>query len=210
VVRPIASFFVLVACLVIGHRALAQEFSADVASQKQNNMGVNKLYSSDTKVRLEVQSSGNAMGPSALILDESQHKHVMLMAEQHMYMDAPLNMVKPLITQFWRVQDPNDACSQWKNIAQQAGTDQNWGSCTKIGSDTVNGRDTVKYEGVSKKGEKTHVWVDTKLHCVIKTDGNSGGFELKNIQEGSQPASLFEVPSGYTKVDMGAMMNQRR
>ena len=208
--RPIASFFVLIACLVIGHQALAQEFSADVTSQKQNNMGVNKLYSSDTKVRLEVQSSGNAMGPSALILDESQHKHVMLMAERHMYMEAPVTMVKPLITQFWRVQDPNDACSQWKNIAQQAGTDQNWGSCTRIGSDTVNGRDTVKYEGVSKKGEKTHVWVDAKLHCVIKTDGNNGGFELKNIQEGSQPAALFEVPSGYTKFDMGAMMNQRR
>ena len=207
-VQRIIGFFCLIACLVIGHRALAQQFSADVTSQRQSNTSVNKLYSSDNKVRFEVQT-GNAMGPSALILDEAQHKYIMLMAERHMYMDAPAPMVKPLITQFWRVQDPNDACSQWKNIAQQAGTDQNWGSCTKLGSDTVNGRETVKYEGVSKKGEKTHVWVDTKLHCVIKTDESSGGFELKNIQEGSQPASLFEVPSGYTKFDMGAMMNQR-
>lgn len=208
-VQRIVGFFSLIACLVIGHRALAQQFSADVTSQRQSNASVNKLYSSDNKVRFEVQT-GNAMGPSALILDEAQHKYIMLMAERHMYMDAPAPMVKPLITQFWRVQDPNDACSQWKNIAQQAGTDQNWGSCTKLGSDTVNGRETVKYEGVSKKGEKTHVWVDTKLHCVVKTDESSGGFELKNIQEGSQPASLFEVPSGYTKFDMGAMMNQRR
>ena len=208
-VQRIVGFFSLIACLVIGHRALAQQFSADVTSQRQSNTSVNKLYSSDNKVRFEVQT-GNAMGPSALILDEAQHKYIMLMAERHMYMDAPAPMVKPLITQFWRVQDPNDACSQWKNIAQQAGTDQNWGSCTKLGSDTVNGRETVKYEGVSKKGEKTHVWVDTKLHCVVKTDESSGGFELKNIQEGSQPASLFEVPSGYTKFDMGAMMNQRR
>ena len=207
--RRIVGFFCLIACLVIGHRALAQEFSADVTSQRQSNTSVNKLYSSSNKVRLEVQT-GNPMGPSALILDEAQHKYIMLMAQQHMYMDAPPLMVKPLITQFWRVQDPNDACSQWKTVAQTAGTDQNWGSCTKVGSDTVNGRDTVKYEGVSKKGEKTHVWVDTKLHCVIKTDESSGGFELKNIQEASQPASLFEVPSGFTKVDMGTMMNQRR
>ena len=207
--RRIVGFFCLIASLVIGHRALAQEFSADVTSQKQNNTSVNKLYSSSNKVRLEIQT-GNAMEPSALILDEAQHKYVMLMAERHTYMDAPPVMVKPLITQFWHVQDPNDACSQWKTVAQQAGTDQNWGSCTKVGSDTVNGRDTIKYEGVSKKGEKTHAWVDTKLHCVIKTDEGSGGFELKNIQEGSQPASLFEVPSGYTKFDMGAMTNQRR
>lgn len=77
-----------------------------------------------------------------------------------------------------------------------------------MGSDSLNGRDTVKYEGVSKKGEKMHVWVDTKLHVVVKTD--EGGFELRNIQEGSQPASLFEVPAGYTKFDMGAMMQQRQ
>jgi hypothetical protein len=52
------------------------------------------------------------------------------------------------------------------------------------------------------------VWVDTKLHCVVKTDGAEGSIEPQNIQEGPQPASLFEVPAGYTKFDMG-MMRQR-
>jgi hypothetical protein len=210
VVRRIVVSFVLIACLVIGHRALAQQFSADVASSKRAGTEINKIYSSDNKIRLEAQSKNAAMGPTAVILDESQHKYVALLADRHMYMDAPVTMIKPLITQFWRVDDPNDACSHWKSAAQQAGTDQDWGSCTKVGSDTVNGRDTVKYEGVSKKGDKTYVWVDTKLHCVIKTDDSSGGFELKNIQEGAQPARLFEVPSDYTKFDMGAIMNQRR
>ena len=80
----------------------------------------------------------------------------------------------------------------------------------KIGSDTVNGRSTVKYEGVSNKGEKAHIWVDTKLHCVIKADqATGGGIELRNIQEGPQPASLFEIPSGYTKFDMGAIMQRQ-
>src|SRR5579863_10345118 len=77
VVRRIGCFFGLIACLVIGHQVLAQQFSADVSSQRQSNTGVNKLYSSDNKVRLEVQT-GNQMGPSALILDEAQHKYVML------------------------------------------------------------------------------------------------------------------------------------
>lgn len=207
--QRIVGFICLIACLVIGHRALAQEFSADVTSTKGGGAGINKIYSSNNKVRFESQSQ-NAMGPTAIILDESQHKNIALMPERHMYIDAPLPMVKPIITQFWRVDDPNNACSQWKTAAQQAGTDQNWGSCTKVGADTVNGRDTVKYEGVSKKGEKTHVWVDTKLHCVIKTEDSGGTMEFKNIKEGAQPASLFEIPSDYTKFDMGSMMNKQR
>jgi hypothetical protein len=52
--------------------------------------------------------------------------------------------------------------------------------------------------------------VDTELRCVVKTGEAAGGFELRNIHEASQPASLFEVPAGYTKFDMGGMMKQSR
>jgi hypothetical protein len=64
--------------------------------------------------------------------------------------------------------------------------------------------ETACSAGVSNKGQKHYVWVDTKLHCVVKTD-EGGGIELRNIQEGPQPASLFEVPAGYTNFDMGGM-----
>lgn len=78
-----------------------------------------------------------------------------------------------------------------------------------VGPDTVNGRSTVKYEGVSSNGVKATDWVDTKLHSVIKTHGGTGGgIELRNIQEGSPAASLFEVPAGYTKFDIGSMMQR--
>jgi hypothetical protein len=200
----------LFALAFAGSLAQGQDFSADVISQKQGGEGIKKVYSAKDKVRYEVEGRNSAMGPSAVIVDEVQHKLLIMMPERHMYMDTwPAMMKKPLITQFWRVDDVNDACPQWKKVADQAGTDQNWGSCTKVGSDTVNGRSTVKYEGVSKQGDKQHYWVDTKLHCVIKTDGESGGIELTNIKEGSQPASLFEIPPGYTKFDMGSMMRQR-
>jgi len=33
---------------------------------------------------------------------------------------------------------------------------------------------------------------------------------MRNIQEGAQPASLFEIPAGYTKMDMGSMMQQKQ
>lgn len=200
-------FLWLVGCLGIGHLALAQEFSADVVNTKDNGE-LKKVYAGKNKVRFEVEGRNTGMGPAAVIVDEEQNKYIVVMPERRMYMDPPLMMVKPLITQFWRVDDVNDACPQWKKTAEQAGTYKNWGSCTKIGSDTLNGRSTVKYEGVSNKGQKSYVWVDTKLHCVVKTD-EGGGIELRNIREGSQPASLFEVPAGYTKFDMGGMMRQR-
>jgi hypothetical protein len=198
----------LLALLAITQVSMAQEFSADVLNRNTDNTGLKKLYSGKDKVRFEVLSKNSAMGPSAIILDEAQHKYIVLMAERHMYMDAPLMMVKTLITQFWRVQDVNDACPGWKKAAEEAGTYKNWGGCSKIGSESLNGRSAVKYEGLSNKGEKSYIWVDAKLHCVVKTDNASGGIGLRNIQEGSQPASLFEVPADYTKFDMGGMMNR--
>jgi hypothetical protein len=210
VLRSVIRVSCLVVLLAAAHWAVAQEFSADVVNQKQENGALKKIYAAKDKIRFEVEARNAAMGPSALILDEAQNKYIVLMAEKHVYMDAPQMMVRPLISKFWRVDDVNDACPQWKKTADQAGVSKNWGSCTKIGSDTVNGRSAVEYEGVSNKGEKSHIWVDTKLHCVIKTDAGAGGIELRNIKEGSQPTSLFEVPAGYTKFDMGNMMQQHQ
>ena len=49
--------------------------------------------------------------------------------------------------------------------------------------------------------------------CVASTlpsqwQGRSSAGELRNIQEGTQSASLFEIPAGYTKMDIGNMMQQ--
>ena len=196
--------------LLAASLVMAQDFSADVVNARGGE-GIKKVYSTKDKVRYDVAGQNQEMGAAALIVDEAQHKWLVVLSERHMYMDSwPMMMKRPIITQYWHVQDVDDACPQWKKLAEQ-GNHQNWGSCTKIGSDTVNGRSAVKYEGVSSKGEKNYIWVDTKLHCVIKMDGGTGGgMELTNIKEGAQPASLFEIPAGYTKFDMGSMMQQRQ
>jgi len=88
---------------------------------------------------------------------------------------------------------------------------QNQGrSCRRVGSDTVNGRSTIKYEGTSTDGDTSTFWLDPKLRFPVKWEGKNGGGELRNIQEGAQPANLFEVPAGYTRFDMGAMMKQHQ
>jgi hypothetical protein len=210
VVRRIAGLCFLAGLLGIAQLTLAQDFSADVVSSRQGNSAPGKLYSTKDKVRWELGERNPQMGPSALVVDEAQSKSFVIIERQHMYMDSQPWMTKtPVVTQFWHVQDVNDACPQWKRMAEQMKTDKNWGSCTKVGGDSVNGRSAVKYEGVSTNGDKSSYWVDTKLKCVIKADSGSGSFELRNIQEGAQPSSLFEIPAGYAKFDMGAMMKQR-
>lgn len=200
--------FCLLMLLLAASLVVAQDFSADVVNAR-GGQGIRKVYSTKDKVRYEFEGQNKMMGPIALIVDEAQNKSFLLLSERHMYLDSwPGTMKKPTITQYWHVTDADDACSQWKKLAEQTpDIYQNWGTCTKVGSDTVGGRSTVKYEGVSKKGEKSYIWVDAKLHCVIKTDGGTGGgIELTNIKEASQPAGLFELPAGYTKFDIGAMM----
>jgi len=39
---------------------------------------------------------------------------------------------------------------------------------------------------------------------VIKWDGEKSAAELKNIQEGPQSASLFDIPTDYEKIDPAA------
>lgn len=206
--RLMLRLFSLLLLLFLASLVVAQDFSADVITSRQGS-APGKLYSTKNKVRWELAERNDRMGPSAIVLDEAQGKSFVILEQRHMYMDSMPWMLKtPVVSQFWHVQDVNDACPQWKRIAEQLKTDKNWGSCSKVGTDIVNGRSTVKYEGVSTNGDKTYYWLDTKLKCVIKTESGSGSFELRNIQEGSQPASLFEVPAGYTKFDMGSMMQQ--
>jgi hypothetical protein len=130
-----------------------------------------------------------------------------LMNQQHMYMELSQQMASQRTAyNFFRTGDVEAACSDWMQLPQNKG-----GSCRKIGSETVNGRSTVKYEGTNAKGETGDVWLDPKLRFPVKWEGKNGSWELRNIQEGTQPASLFEIPADYKKFDMpnmGGMMQR--
>jgi len=128
-----------------------------------------------------------------------------LMDAQHMYMELPQQIAgqrNPYAYTFFRTGDVEAACSDW---AQQ--TRNNGASCHKIGSDTVSGRSCVKYEGTNQQGDTTTFWIDPKLRFPIKAVGKNSSWEVRNIQEGSQAASLFEVPAGYSKFQMPNIPN---
>ena len=180
------------------------EFSADVANQEKSGTTTQaKVYFAKDKMRFE-SADLNHKGGGAFIVNLPTHTSTILMPQQHMYMEMPQqSMEQRGFYSFFEAGDVENACVDWLKMSRNQG-----GTCHKDGRETVNGRDTIKYEGTNASGETNAVWLEPKLRFPVKWQGKSGGGELRNIQEGAQPSSLFEIPAGYTKMDMGAMMQQ--
>ena len=180
------------------------EFSAEVFdSHKQGTTSQSKIYFSKDKIRFD-SSDSDPRSAGAFIMNLSNQSMTILMPQQHMYMEMPAEAQEQRqMFSFFKTSDVENACGDWLKLANNKG-----GSCHKSGSETVNGRSTVKYEGTNSKGEASQVWLDPKLRFPVKWQGKSGTGELRNIQEGDQPASLFAIPAGYTKMDMGGMMQK--
>jgi hypothetical protein len=195
-------FFVLVFAASF---ALAQaEFSAELVDlQKSGTPTTAKLYFAKDKIRIE--SQGGAHGGGAIIVNSATQTSIVLMPQQHMYMEmAAQTQAQRLGYNFFQTGDGENACGDWQKLRSNQGA-----SCRKVGDETVSGRSTVKYETTNSSGEVSYFWLDPKLRFPVKWQSKSSNGELRNIQEGTQPASLFEPPAGFTKMDMGSMMQMQ-
>ena len=201
--RLLARTACFVALLLVASFALAQsEFSAEIVDTQKPDKAPTKVYFGKDKMRFETRES-DARGGS-VILDYGSQTFIVVMPQQHMYMQMPSQaMDKRGMYSFFRTGDVENACGEWLNVAKNKG-----GTCRKVGSETVNGRNTVKYEGTNASGESNTMWLDPKLRFPVKWQGKNSGGEMRNIQEGSQPASLFDIPAGFTKMDMSGMMQR--
>jgi hypothetical protein len=185
--------------MVASFAAAQTEFSAEIVDSKKAERGPTKVYFGKDKMRFDSPKS-NAEGGGA-ILDFASRRLIVLMPPRHMYMEIPSqDMEKEGMMSFFRTGDVESACGDWLKLEENKG-----GTCRKVGNENVNGRSTVKYEGTNARGETGYVWLEPKLRFPVKWQGKNGDGEMRNIQEGPQPASLFEVPAGYTKFDMGGM-----
>lgn len=204
--RKIKQFSWLVVVLLAGVAAAQSDFSAEIVNgQKADASGPTKIFISKDKMRIE-SGKKDPRDSAAVIVNMGTQTALVLMDQQHMYMEVPVQMASQRQAYaFFRAGDVENACSSWLNAGKNKG-----GSCHKVGSDTVNGRSAIKYEGTNAKGDSGFFWIDPKIAFPVKwEEGKTGSGELRNIQEGSQPSSLFEVPAGYTKMDMGGMMQRQ-
>jgi len=79
------------------------------------------------------------------------------------------------------------------------GARQDQWKCHKVGDKSLDGRAAIEYEATKSNGDWFRYWIDRKICAVVKMETNQDAYELRNIREGTQPADLFEIPSGYTE-----------
>ena len=70
-----------------------------------------------------------------------------------------------------------------------------------------SGRTCDHWEVTNKQGKVSNLWIDEKLHFPVKVTSQDASMLLTNIKEGQPDATLFQIPPGFQKIDMGNMMS---
>jgi len=182
-------------CLALASAsAFAQaNFSADIANNLTDTNFHTMIFSTTGKLRL--QGADRKGRPNSIMLvNLTNRTSIVLMPQQHQYVENKVPQIPGQGVTFFQAKDPEDACGEYLRIAEFKDS-----KCRRVGHETVNGRDAVKYEFSGQKTGTESAWIDTKIHFPVKWANSVGKGELKNIHEGPQPPELFEIPAGYTK-----------
>jgi len=169
--------------LILAGETLAAEFSAQVVTIYQGQESRGKVYVKGSRIRQEFPSGS---GVKTVIYNADTKIAWMLRPERKMYLEMPLGE-----------EMPRDLMQM---SAEKAGMNP-------LGSETVNGYDTDKYETVFREngGEQKHyVWIAKKLGMIIKINSLDQSFsrEYREIKEGGIPDALFLPPPGYQKMGL--------
>lgn len=192
-------------------RLFAVDFSADQfayeAGHPDQAMNVGKLYVGKGRMRRETHTAQVSV---VTLIDPARGQMWQLMPERKMAVDmgASFRQMGEMMganiqsMQTLKPTDPNNPCADSKYV-----------KCQKVGTETINGRSVQKWEFTSTgmgRIVKSYQWIDPKLYIAIKREDDHGGMELRNIKEGPQLDTLFEVPADYRKMtpqDMGKSNN---
>jgi hypothetical protein len=177
----ILASLVVSAILCLVAQASALDFSADVVMLAAGHTTSSKIFAKDSKVRMETKGH-----PSYSIIRDDVLWTVM--PDQKSYTEMKI--------------DPSQRPKTEEKVRGEV-------SRKLIGSEKIDGHSTQKYEVTYREGEKTskmYQWMATDIKFPVKMAAADGTWtvEYKNIKMGSQPSSLFEVPSGYKKMTMPA------
>jgi hypothetical protein len=179
--------------------AFAQaDFSADIVNLSAGSNTFHTLiFSTKDKLRFQGEDRSGRTN-SIMIVNLADRTSIVLMPQQKQYIESDRPQIPGQGVTFFQAKDVEDACADWEAMAHATK-----GKCKKIGHETVNGRDTMRYDVAPGQSKPSPVWIDVKLHFPVKWQGASASGELRKIEEGPQAADLFQVPTGYTKRALG-------
>lgn len=177
----------------------SQELTADVVIHRTNGEDAKgKLYRGENAVRLEPPEEGDgAVKGTVVIYDLARQVTYFLNPAMKAYVERPGSAAGGPVSLF--VPQKDNPCALLPRFSKDA-------TCQKIGTDSVNGRKADKWQATQRRGGSTiteYAWVDFDWHIAIKwTTSDQSTGQLENIRPGSQPASLFALPSGYHKKEV--------
>lgn len=142
------------------------------------------IYYTTGKYRMEMNMPTGPTGKMIVISLKKEMKMIMINPQKKLYFEMPLEK------------------DQWPGEEKDVKKE-------KIGSEKVSGYNCTKYAVVREmnmmgRNDKIKLtsWESDKFTVPLRTKTEKGGIqELRNIKEGRPPASVFEIPSGYKKVD---------
>ena len=179
------------------------EFSADFVQKAPGADVHGKLHVKGDKIRHEMNipmqpgMSGGSSGKTTIIVRGDKNVAWIINDETKAYIEIanPPDDLR---------RSPADASEMLKSMEGE-------GELKRVGQEKVDGHPCYKYEFKFKNesmGTQTH-WISKKLGIMVKLEQKAGGrvmsLEHKNIKAGSVSDSLFELPSGYNKMDIPQM-----
>lgn len=181
-------FAVFTLMLLFSESAWAVEFSADIVMTSKGEVKSSAIIHFKTdRFRMDMKS------PAEMTTITRIDKNLVwsIMPREKMYMEIPFDLKnKPM------------AEEKMEGEIERK----------QVGAETIDGHPTKKYLITYKRGsskDQMYQWFATDLNFPVKSAAVDGSWsqEYKNIKMGPQPDSLFEVPSGYKKMQMPAGMN---
>jgi hypothetical protein len=180
-------FFITIAVSAIlfsfSNFAFSQEFSSNVTTKTKEGTESGKVFVSKDKIRMEMET--------AISIARTDKKLVwMLLPQDKIYMEMPMG-AENTITLMNKV--PGEI------------------SRKLLGTETISGRETEKYEvvyqdKVKDKEQTINIWLSKDLQFPLKSSNVDGSWsvEYTDVKEGPQPAAMFELPADYKKFEYGA------
>lgn len=165
-------------------------FTADLVDVKGAVRSTGKTYVKGDKSRTEITGGDKK---SVTIVRGDKKLAWYIDPEKKMYMEMPMGDQQAMIG------------PEAEKMLEELGERK------LVGEETVNGHPCDKYEFVyhdKNMGKQTH-WMSKKLGVMVKLEHHNPNYpmsmELRNISEKNVSDSLFELPSGYTKMEIPGM-----
>lgn len=201
IVARAAHAMVLIAVIATSKLVAQQppQFKANVrmTDGSDGSTSTGTMYFGGAKMRTELTKDGQSI---VVLADPVAKSQVILMPTQKVYMQMPIGQ-GPVSVPITGPSDPTNPCTGASGYTD----------CVKGPNVSVSGYATVQWDYTNAEGVRGRVWVSTQLRFPVKAqDDNGSSMELSNIAEGAQAASLFGIPAGYTKMDVGAMGGRGR